>query len=312
MSRWSVPWSVLTVVSLAAVTGALAWAALGSTEAGPSPTPTGSALAPPSATKSGKPADNKDARALDVEPALALVDERTAFRGLTGACLGGASMERTTDGGGTWDAVDLPTQSLLDIEAQSQVVLTIVGSDEDCTPGAWSSSDAGGEWNGPTPTGNAWVRIDGNTRELRAPSGEVKNPCVGPGRVVLEVEGMSETSAAVLCEEGVINRSDDAGATWVEVKSVPGAQALAWQDPQNGWVLVSGGGVCPAFQLNRTTDGGTTWSTGGCVGVEGDAGPQAARPSLAYADLLAGMAVLGEATWTTADGGNNWVPVRSR
>ena len=306
------PWSVLAVVSLAAVTGALAWAALGSSGTVPSPTPTGSAFVEPSATKSGKPADIKDARALDVEPALALVDATTAFRGQTGACLGGATLERTTDGGRTWDPIVLPTESLLDIEAQSQVVLSIVGSDKDCTPGAWSSSDAGAEWNGPTPTGPAWVRIDGNNKELRAPSGEVKNPCFEEGLVAVEVEGMSDTSAAVLCEEGVIARTDDAGATWPKAAPVVGAEALAWQDPLNGWVLASGGGACPAFQLNRTADGGATWSPGGCVGVAGDAGPQVARPSLAYANLLAGMAVIGEATWTTADGGNTWTQVRSR
>lgn len=303
---------MLAVVSLAGVTAALAWAALGSTGAEPTPTPTGSALIEPSETTPTQEPTTEDVRALDVEPALALVDGRTAFRGRTGACLGGATMERTTDGGRTWASINVPMNSVLDINPQSQAVVTVVGSDDECTPGAWSSNDGGSKWNGPTPTGSAWVRIDNNAPEIRTPSGEVKNPCSGRSPVVVEIEGMSETSGAVLCEEGVIKRSDDGGATWTAVTPIPGAEALAWQDPQSGFLLASNSGLCPAYQLMRTIDGGGTWETGGCLGVEGDAGAQVARPSLDYADLLAGMAVLGEATWTTDDGGYNWLPVRSR
>ena len=106
MRRTGGTWATVGLVVLGVVAAVLAFAAMRSTQATPTPAPSGSALATPNEEeKPGK--DNKsdteppttDSLPKAIEPPLLMVDTEVAYRGSTGTCLGGASLERTTNGG---------------------------------------------------------------------------------------------------------------------------------------------------------------------------------------------------------------------
>ena len=112
-------------------------------------------------------------------------------------------------------------------------------------------------------------------------------------------------AAALLCQDGQVVRSIDGGSGWTNASRVAGAVALAWNSPELGWLLDTGGDLCPGLQALRTVDGGVTWQEGGCVGTSQQAA-SSGRPALDFADPQNGMALVGTETFVTADGGVTW------
>ncbi len=306
---WS--WSALGVAVLAAVTVVLVVAALSGTGGTETPGPSPSALShPPTVSESptGKPAD---ARPPDVEPPLVLVDENTAFRGTTGTCLGGSTLERTTDGAATWEPIQPPANAILQLNAVTSAVVNVVGADETCQTATWISNTAGRVWDGPGVTAGQWFRKPDTDRKLQATFGVVPSPCPDQKEAIVEIDPVSDTDAALLCPGGEVFRTSNSGTDWTPATVVDNAVALAWETPELGWVLEANTENCPAFRLLESVDGGATWQTGGCVGEAPAASPKAVQPSLSFADPLIGMASLDGAVFMTIDGGLNWTQVRA-
>ena len=119
---------------------ALAFAAMRSTRSTPTPTPSGSALAAArtrsrSRTRTTSPTRRRpptDALPEAIEPPLLMVDTEVAYRGSTGTCLGGASLERTTNGGKTWRPLEVPAEAILDLRTTGADSVEVVGADERC------------------------------------------------------------------------------------------------------------------------------------------------------------------------------------
>lgn len=305
MTRTPFSWPVVGLVLLAIATAGLAFVALQgpSTPPGSGPQPTGSALDNPPKVSSKPSTEPADRRVPDVEPPLSLVDAGTAYRGTPGSCLGGATLERTVNGGRTWSQTEPPAQALLSLSAASSVVVQAVLADDSCVAAAWTTDTAGRQWSGPNPTIGRWFRLAQTSRKIASPSGSVPNPCKDPDQTVVELEGLTETSAAVLCEDGEVLTTLDGGVEWASASPVPGAVATAWVGQDLGWVLQVGGDACPGLQLLRSVDAGQNWETGGCVG---GSEPPEGRPAVDFVDPLVGMALVGEETFTTDDGGLTW------
>ena len=110
MRRSGGTWATVGLVVLAVVVVVLVFAAMRSTRSTPTPEPLASALTTPSPEKSGKDTepndDVTDALPDTIEPPLLMVDADLAYRGRTGTCLGGAALERTTNGGRSWQPLD--------------------------------------------------------------------------------------------------------------------------------------------------------------------------------------------------------------
>ena len=144
MRRNAFSWSALAVIVLAALTAVVVVAALSGPAggAGAVPGPTGSALTNPTTVieEPGTPANVSDP---DVEPPLDLVDGRYAFRGTVGTCQGGSTLERTSDGGVSWELLESPATAMSDLDAKTSVVITIVGADESCELGSWTTLTGG-------------------------------------------------------------------------------------------------------------------------------------------------------------------------
>lgn len=315
MSRRGLTWSTVGLVVLAVATAVIVLAALRGTAPLPAPRPSGSALASPPAA-SATPDDEgqaRDVRLQPVEPLLAAVDGRVAWRGSAGTCAGGAVLERTSDGGATWRPVVAPvaTISALRLLGPSQVELVGAGPSgvadaAACTPGVWTSGDSGRSWSGPDDASAVWYRDPQRAGQLHSPAGPVPNPCPDRDRPVVELAGLTAVDAVLLCPGGSLYRTADAGARWARVADQPGAVAMAWQSPDTGWLLDLSDERCPSVVLLRTIDGGGSWSPGGCLGQDPVVAEEGGLPSLAFADVEVGIAIVSGGVFTTADGGLTW------
>ncbi len=305
-------WATVGLVALAVVAVVLAFAAMRSTRSAPDPTPSGSALATPNEeTKSdngGKPDDDRsitDALPENIEPPLLMVDTDVAYRGGTGTCLGGAALERTTNGGKSWRPLEVPAEAILDLRTTGTDSLEVVGADERCRVRIWASADQGETWSEPTSASGIFVRLPDTTRDIATPSGVAKNPCPDRDVAPLAVEEVSETEGAVLCSGGEVITTADGGLTWEPRRPVVGAQAMAFEGGNLGWVLVRDGGRCPSYEAQVTQDGGVSWNLGGCLGdtpIDDDR----VLPALSFATPTDGWADLAGQSWLTPDGGQRW------
>ena len=296
---------------LGVIAVALAYAAMQNTK-GAAPAPLSSALASPTDDGTGdgsdpdpKPGKNvTNALPETIEPPLLMVDADLAFRGRTGTCLGGAQLERTTNGGGVWRPIDVPAAAIFDLRSTGTDV-EVVGADERCRLRGWTSTDRGLTWSDPAVPSAAFLRLPSTTRGIVTPSGVVKNPCPDQGVAPLAIELISAIDGAVLCFGGEVILTADGGATWVAKTSVVGAQAFSFKGPLLGWVLVRDGGRCPGYEAQITQDGGSAWQLGGCLGAE-PITDERALPSLSFSTRQVGMADLAGETFLTQDGGITW------
>ncbi len=308
MQRSGGLWATVGIAALALVATALAYAALQST-APTTPAPLASALTSPQDSKpvnDPKPGPKvSDAIPSVIEPPLLMVNGSLAYRGRTGTCLGGADLERSTNGGQSWRPVEVPASAILDLRATGASAVQVLGADERCRTRLWTSTDKGRTWSGPTSAPATFLRLPFTTSEIATPSGVVKSPCPDRKVAPLTVADISATAGVVLCFGGEVLTTADGGATWSSMTPVVGAQALAFEGPSLGWVLVRDGGRCPGYEAQVTQDGGATWQLGGCLG-EVPNSDKRVLPALSFSTPTDGMAGLEGETYVTRDGGQGW------
>ncbi len=312
MSRVRARWASIGLVVLAVVAVVLVFTAMRSTRPTTSPEPLASALTDPRDERDEDPSkqqldrqDVVDALPDSVEPPLLVVDADLAYRGTTGTCLGGATLERSTDGGVRWRPLDAPASAILSLEATGLDGVDVIGADDQCRTLRWSSGDRGESWSDGTKARGVITRVPDDARSLATPSGVVRNPCPDRDVAPLAVEAISASEAAVLCTGGEVLTTADAGETFEAATPVVGGQALAFDGPLLGWVLQRDSGRCGGYQLLQTQDGGTSWQTGGCLGAAPISDPRS-LPSLDFADPERGMASLAGEVFVTTDSGYTW------
>ncbi|HVQ18960.1 MAG TPA: hypothetical protein VMT27_07985, partial [Actinomycetes bacterium] len=208
--------SAIAVVLLAALTVVLAVAALRETGSPVTPTPGASALSHPPRVTASTTSQPSDARAPAVEPPLLLADQNVAYRGRSGTCLGGGTLEQTTDDGASWHSVSAPVQGILQLQALSAASVDVVGVDSGCTPALWATTNSAKSWAGPSDPAGMWFRQADTTRTLQTPSGSVPNPCRDRDVAVVELQGWTDNDAALLCQGGEVQRTVDGGQNWTE------------------------------------------------------------------------------------------------
>jgi photosystem II stability/assembly factor-like uncharacterized protein len=308
MRRSGLTWTTVGLIVLAVVAIILAFSALRSTRGSGAPTSLASALPNPSEhpSQGGKNTGSLGDGLPDViEPPLLFVTPTLAYRARTGTCLGGAELERSTDGGLNWKQVTSPAPVILSLSSSGPDELTVVGGGHQCAPRMWTSSDRGTSWSPPAPASAEFSRNPNDATQLLTPTGVVDNPCRQRSVAPVSIDGISPVDAAVLCASGDVEITQDGGATWVKQAPVVGGQAMAFQSPELGWVLQANSGTCPAYQLMQTQDAGLTWQTGGCVGTSPIADHRE-YPGLSFADSNNGLADLAGEVYVTKDSGLTW------
>lgn len=134
-------------------------------------------------------------------------------------------IERTTDGGETWTASEVPGRSVLRLRLTSPTQGFAVIADQECRPAIVTTGDGGQTWGEPGPATSTWgLWPEGGGRVL-VPSGEAEQACEEGD--VRSISARAVQTAVVLCDGGSVRLTHDAGQTWTAADDVEGAIALA-------------------------------------------------------------------------------------
>ncbi|WIB60760.1 hypothetical protein DEJ13_02710 [Curtobacterium sp. MCLR17_007] len=261
---------------------------------GPDRTDRPAMSATPSATPAAGP-DSADGDATAEARLLSAVDAKTAWRSTRTQCGGSTVVERTADGGVTWQAVDLESDvdAIYAIRAQAGSVSLLVGVGTDCTPAVRTTTDAGSSWK-PGAVGDAGAGVTPAGIVLR--SGMVASPCPQPREAF-----QGSYTATVVCADGVVQWRQGSGP-WVAVP-IAGVRSLA--DAGDSYTLArTGVAGCAGVSIDSLRATGVTTATKtttlGCAARATASGPAVARTASATW-LWSGDDVL-----VSTDGGATW------
>lgn len=163
-----------------------------------------------------------------------------------------------------------------------------IAADADCAPRGFSTSDGGATWEATEELPRFWSVLPGAEDRVQSPAGEVEVPCTAA-----RASGIDAGVARVWCTDGKILGTNTAGDEWATLGRTTSATDVAFTSAETGYALVERD-ECAGISVDRTTDGGSSWSTVYCV--EGEA-------PWALAATRGRVAVVGvDATWSSTDG----------
>lgn len=164
----------------------------------------------------------------------------------------------------------------------------VVAADADCAPLGLTTSDGGATWQTSAELPRFWSVLPGGEDVVQSPAGEVDVPCT-PARA----SGIDAGVARVWCTDGKLLGTNTAGDEWATLGRTSSATDVAFTSAETGYALVERD-ECDGIGVDRTTDGGTSWSTVHCVEGEGP---------WALASTRGRVAVVGiDASWSSSDG----------
>ncbi|KQX05658.1 MULTISPECIES: hypothetical protein [unclassified Leifsonia] len=189
---------------------------------------------------------------------LGAVDGERGYRASVTACPGDEPIvQATEDGGSSWTdfavAVDPAVASVRAILPGTGDYVALVTADAaTCAPQFARSYVAGEQWESADEVDTTW-HLSQDATSVIAPGGGSSQPCEKP----VQVAATSQTAAAVLCADGAIVTSTDAGGSWSAPLSIPGASAIGGAD--DGYlVVVARQNDCDGAQIaSIPADGGT-------------------------------------------------------
>lgn len=267
----------------------------------PAPLPTFITPRSPSPTPSPTPSAAPAAQSAIELGFLAPVDEEVAWRATPGSCTGpDAVIERTTDGGATWQAVGPVELGIHEVLALSAVDDTtarvVVRVGEACGTTAIATFTEGDFWNEYPETVADFAYADPATGTTVQVDGvAVTAPCVQ----VRQVQQRSDSTGA-LCDDALLELPTGSAA-WLSM-TVPHIAAIAASD--DGYTLArSGVSDCAGLAIETVPSplGSAQPTRVGClaeaVGASGLAIAQAGSAVWVWAD--------GK-VWVSPDGGAGW------
>ena len=226
-----------------------------------------------SSTSSPTPAPSPESQASTVllDAASASHALRSAYAPCTTDGPTTAEVERTDDGGATWEATEVQARSVLRVRMMSEQQGFAVVADDDCEPAVLTTADGGATFSGPGPATATWGLWPEAGPEVLVPGGRPAKACAAGDAVALSAA--DGQLALVLCDDGSVRRTADAGQTWADAGDVDGAVSLAVRDDQVAVLLTSDG--CEGVGV-RTGDLGESLDLGSETAcVEGVSAPAA-------------------------------------
>lgn len=257
-------WAFVVVVVLVVLNGVVLMLLLTRDEPGGAAAPPPSTPASPNITTEPPPVPAVEPTASEttdpaVVPAslatrqLVAVDADTAWRSTLASCgQGAAIVERTLDGGASWDATELDVDSVVRLRATDASSAFVVGAVEDCATALTSTTDGGETWTRADATlSSAWFLAPTDRTFVAGPRGDGPVPC--PAGAV-DLVALDVQRGAVLCQDGSIAVSQDGSQNWTTTVSIAGARALA----QNGsaYAVATFEGPCEALSIYDVSSDG--------------------------------------------------------
>jgi hypothetical protein len=185
-------------------------------------------------------------------------------------------------------ADDQALDGVMALDARGADDLALVGADSNCTARLYSGSVDQRRWS-VGPSGDEWYLMEGAADAVHAPGGSVETPCAPAS---LSTVG----SVRLLCEDGPILGTADAGESWTTLGRLSDATAFAFEGPSRGYALQSRDNCAVAAMT--TSDGGASWEFADCL--EGESG----RAIAARGDNV--TALVDDAVFASEDGGATW------
>ncbi|WP_392544724.1 WD40/YVTN/BNR-like repeat-containing protein [Oryzobacter telluris] len=227
----------LLLLDLGLVVWAL-WPA-GTTAASPSPsagrpsTSVSSSASPsPSASASAEP----PAAARPLSRVVSAASAQVVWAAGTGSCDEPGKVHVSRDGGKTWRSQDAPG-AVTRIRPNDGRSGFVIGGDDQCRLRLWNTSDAGASWTDPRSAADAWGRDPDDATRVHRPGGDPVKPCQADARV-LDLAGLRDGVASVVCNDGTVRTTSDAGARWTTSLEREGLVALALTAPGRGAVAI--------------------------------------------------------------------------
>lgn len=271
-------------------------------EAGPIPTfsqEPGEAVATPSPSETPTPTASSPAVARDDAPQvfLSAVSATEAWRATSGDCAGTpARVERTTDGGATWNAVTLPfdLRTVVALSAGSERTSVYGGVGGSCGLGYWSTFTAGEFWKEYPSDAIGVSYLDQATSTVVSGTDVSPAPCAAPRRVLVQ-----EATTMVVCD-GLLETSGSAGWTPLSIPGVmdatpaPPGYFLALRDAEGC------DGIAVATVATPLSKGVEPTRVGCAAGADGTVATAVTR----VGDVV--WLSSADRSWVSTDGGVTW------
>lgn len=259
----------------------------------PEPTPPAIAVIPAPLP----PAGDSDTAA---QPLLAVAPGGVVIRATRGRCPadGTAVIELSPDLGRTWTPLSSAVAQVLGVDA-ARGELRIVATDRSCRPIARHSTDGGASWQAGALNGIWYLSPDAEADQVLGPALVSTVGCVPRSLAATD-----DDHAAVVCADGTVRVTDDAGDRWDEAAATAGVLALSGVGAGHALARVEG---C-AIAVLRTAGGAVTGSPGPCLDeLVGSAGrPGADVPAAIAAAGAVVVAQVGSTFLVSTDSGATW------
>ena len=262
------------------------------------PQSSASATAPTPST--GEPTDAGATEQLpyDFTPAEAVAmsaaNDGTIVYGTRGRCTDPATtVQVSTDGGAKFAPSRTGLTSTLAVRAADAGSIAVVGTTSDCDVRQITSSDGGRTWTASDDV-DLWYPRPDDTASVVTPDGRSKP---AKGCVVTSISQVTAESGRVSCADGSIIGSGDNGKTWVALGRLDNVRVSTFLTPSAGYALARYNGC--AANAFTTTDGGVTWTPGGCISGE---------PAKAIAATSSSLfAVVDDGVYNSSNNGLAWM-----
>lgn len=258
-------------------------------------------LPDPLKTKPSKPAASDSAKPTGSKPAATTADAwvvgagyglavRTEERGcdadgsasITVIGSAGGSIERTVDG----------LRAVGGINVQSEEKAELVGVDGACERVGFATDDAGRTWTKLDTVPTMWSLVPDDTGAVHAPSGQVDVPCEP-----LSLTGLDDKVARLACTDGRLLGTVSGGDEWSILGNNSDMKTVGFVSATTALALADKDG-CDGISVERSTDGGTDFTTAYCVEGTGPWG--------LFTDSDTAVVVGGDAVARSTDGGEKW------
>lgn len=179
----------------------------------------------------------------------------------------------------------------LAVEAQGGGKYSLVGTNGQCEPVQINSSDSGRTWT-PADDISLWYVDPSDVETVHAPGKGASKP----GCSVTSLSDLGEDRAIVTCSDGQVIGTSNGGDKWAPLGRLDNIRVADFESPKVGYALAKFQGC--AGQEFTTTDGGATWTAGGCITGDPAQGISAADGKL--------VAIVGSQLYRSADQGKTW------